>query len=349
MEIIKNSIIFIIILKVSFVHSQSQNQIVCFCKNRLVFNDGLYCLAYDYDNHFITEYDPCYRHCYNYRCRIIEYKLSEYTLEIIGYKTNYYFPTKSECLKECLKLVDENIEIDIFCKANFVPCIQGEIVQSVNANKQNLNEKNELINTALSDECYTPTGDDCSWYRNCVAKRYDCTGVIKNSFHGIIDGGVGETAFSPFSESHNYAIDYGEKFCKLYEDNYDSFSNEGKLWVDKVRKCLQVKLAPYIKPESDVTCEELEKIAFESHSPCYLEPDGISGESSGICALGLKDWIQVFFTIKSAFFSEFSESIKGFFEVCIQGCGINLLEIYDDETLSLLGYMNRPIDFKKKR
>jgi hypothetical protein len=110
-----------------------------------------------------------------------------------------------------------------------------------------------------------------------------------------------------------------------------------------------VKLAPYIKPESDVTCEELEKIAFESHSPCYLEPDGISGESSGICALGLKDWIQVFFTIKSAFFSEFSESIKGFFEVCIQCCGINLLEIYDDETLSLLGYMNRPIDFKKKR
>ena len=175
-------------------------------------------------------------------------------------KENYYYPTKSECLNECPKFIDEitSIDIEMYCKGSYLSCYKGEIV-----------------NSPLKDECYTPTGDDCSWYRNCVAKRYDC------------------------SKSHNYALNYGEKFCELYNDNFNSFSNDGKIWVDKVRKCLQLKLAQYIKPWSDVTCEELEKIAFESHNPCYLEPDGL--KSSGICALRRDDWIQVFFTIKSAF------------------------------------------------
>jgi hypothetical protein len=106
----------------------------------------------------------------------------------------------------------------------------------------------------------------------------------------------------------------------------------------------------------DLTCEELEKIAFESHTPCYLEPEGIFGTSK-ICLLNIKDCLRVFWTIKSAFYGEFYESVKGFFEVCIQGCGKNILDIYDDETLAYLGYMREgEVDgtitikeYKKKR
>lgn len=118
--------------------------------------------------------------------------------------------------------------------------------------EKKINEKNKLI----SNDCYRPTGGDCSRYRNCVAKRYDCS-----------DG-------DPYTVTYNYAVEYGLVFCQLYDANYNSFSDEGKQWVDKVRKCLQTSLVPHIKPWSDVTCEELELIAFNSHTACYLKPDG---------------------------------------------------------------------------
>ena len=354
MEMMEKIIFFFIILKVSFVHSNFAHNVVCYCKNNFYVyrpNTHLYCSSYDLDA-LIQGYElrdpPCSGSCFDYRCQIEEYTLSEYTGKLSGHYSDYYYPTKSECFNECPKFIDDNIKINRFCEVEYIVCYEGEIVQPVNTNIEyeisNLNEKNEQINTALNDECFTPTGNDCSWYRDCVAKRYDCSEVKKIPFHGIISG---SNDFTPYSETHNYAIDYGEKFCKLYEENYASFSIKGKIWVDKVRKCLQLKLVDYIKPGSDVTCEELEKIAFESHTPCYLEPDGY--RLSGICKLELKDWIQVFFTIKSAFFDQFSESVKGFFEVCIQGCGMNLLDIYDDETLALLGYISNPNGVMKKR
>jgi hypothetical protein len=39
---------------------------------------------------------------------------------------------------------------------------------------------------------------------------------------------MNDNSFTPFVETHNYAIDYGEKYCKLYDETYDSFSREGK-------------------------------------------------------------------------------------------------------------------------
>ena len=44
----------------------------------------------------------------------------------------------------------------------------------------------------LSPHCYSPRGDDCSWYRNCLEVRYPYKGTV-----------------------HAYAIKYAEKFCNL--------------------------------------------------------------------------------------------------------------------------------------
>ena len=157
----------------------------------------------------------------------------------------------------------------------------------------------------IDDECYQPNGEDCSWYRNCLAKRYDC-----NLQYATVEPN-GIPIPLPWTGNNNYAIDYGEKFCKLYDESYGKFSKEGQEWVNNVRKCLQNELALHVRPWSDSNCEEIEKIAFDSHTPCYLHPGG----EKGFCSLGIKDQLKVFFTIKGAFLSTFPESIKGSFGV----------------------------------
>ena len=75
--------------------------------------------------------------------------------------------------------------------------------------------------SGLEPDCYSPQGDDCEWYINCLERRYPCRGT---------DDG--------------YAIEFAYKFCNLFFDNYNDFSEDGRNWVDAVRKCLQVQLVP---------------------------------------------------------------------------------------------------------
>ncbi len=74
---------------------------------------------------------------------------------------------------------------------------------------------------------------------------------------------------------------------------------------------------PHIRPWSNPSCRELKHIAFDSHTPCYLE--AYPGAWS-ICELGCLDWAQVFWTIKSGFTQAFVESLKGTVDVML-GCG----------------------------
>jgi len=136
----------------------------------------------------------------------------------------------------------------------------------------------------LKPECYSPEGTDCDWYRQCLHKMYDCTGQAE------------------------YAISYGEKFCKLYELSTLQFSQKALQWINATRKCLQVELVPLLHLcQLQPTCEDIRKTAFGSHVPCYLEPyKGIS-----VCLLYPLDWVRIFWTIKSSFVSSaFVETVK---------------------------------------
>ncbi len=73
----------------------------------------------------------------------------------------------------------------------------------------------------LALECYSPSGDDCNWYRDCLEACYPCEGTE--------DG---------------YAIEFAKKFCDLYTERLSEFSSQGIMWIDGVRKCLQVVLVP---------------------------------------------------------------------------------------------------------
>ncbi len=148
--------------------------------------------------------------------------------------------------------------------------------------------------TGLPEWCLSPSGTECTWYRECLEKRHPCE-----------------------ASGNGYALSYAEKFCNLYTQRSKYFSALGLEWVNAVRKCLQVALVPHIRPWSKPTCQELKKIAFDSHTPCYLEP--FPGAPS-ICDLGCLDWAQIFWTIKSGYTQAFVESLQGTVDVML-GCG----------------------------
>ena len=81
--------------------------------------------------------------------------------------------------------------------------------------------------------------------------------------------------------TNGYLINYGYKYCNKFGDNYDSFNQDGQLWVDSVRKCLINKL--YENTEN-MNCDQLRNYAFDTHLDCYLNP-GYSSKS--ICEIWL--------------------------------------------------------------
>jgi len=128
----------------------------------------------------------------------------------------------------------------------------------------------------LPADCYSPAGMDCDWYRQCLAKMFNCTGPTE------------------------YAINYGEKFCNLYEQSKWQLSQKAMQWLDSARKCLQIALVPVLHLcQLQPTCEDIKTKAFDSHVPCYIEPD----EGFSVCSLSVSDWINIFLTIKGSFVS----------------------------------------------
>jgi len=146
-----------------------------------------------------------------------------------------------------------------------------------------------------AEDCKSPKGKDCTWYRQCLAVLYPCHGQV------------------------NYAIDYGDRMCQQYQKNLAMFSLYGLSWLDAARKCLQVDLARivYASAKPEYTCAQVKQLAFDTHGPCYLHPDASSTLS--VCELSVYDFYAVFTTIKSAFISDFTESIKGLWEI-MKGC-----------------------------
>lgn len=153
----------------------------------------------------------------------------------------------------------------------------------------------------LPIECYETDGSSCEWYKDCLEKRYNCVGT-----------------------EADYAIKYALKFCELYNSNYDYFSLKGKNWINGVRKCLQLALVQYLRPNNKLDCESLKNKAFESHAPCYLIPSG--KETPSLCDLSCIDFMSVFWTIKSSFISkDFLKALQGLIDVAFSRCGIKML------------------------
>ena len=157
--------------------------------------------------------------------------------------------------------------------------------------------------TPLPSSCYSPTGSDCEWYHDCLERRFPCVGT-----------------------SADYAVKYATHFCSAYSRNYDQFSSLGRKWVDAVRKCLQVSLAPLLREcSSGITCEFILDTAFKSDDCCYLGGAECTPRGTpSMCDVSVNDWITVFVTINDAFFQpEAKETFRSAWNV-----GLNCFKKY---------------------
>lgn len=97
-----------------------------------------------------------------------------------------------------------------------------------------------------------------------------------------------------------YPIGYGVNYCeKLSALEFhpartsigaSTFPADGNVWRDSVRTCLQVEMEDHFAKTKDVSCEELNKFAFDSHPKCYTE-------SPSFCELTVDSVVKVGLTI----------------------------------------------------
>ncbi|XP_041358810.1 uncharacterized protein LOC121375428 [Gigantopelta aegis] len=147
--------------------------------------------------------------------------------------------------------------------------------------------------SGLPASCQNPVGADCSWYRMCLEKTFQCEG-------------------SPYP----YAITFAEKMCLKFGKSYSTFNSKGQKWINAVRKCLQVTLATFLGSRTTLSCEEIQTRAFASHSACYVHP---SPGAPSFCQLSFRDLWKIFWTVKSAIAQAPGLITEGLFEV-IKGC-----------------------------
>lgn len=181
--------------------------------------------------------------------------------------------------------------------------------------------------TTLPPDCFSPSGKDCYWYRNCLEKRYPCEAT-----------------------SNAYAIKYAEKFCNMYTNNKLWFSAKGQQWIDGVRKCLQVALVPLLRPWRSPSCQEIRKTAFDSHTPCYVKPDKYS---PSVCDLECFEFYKIFWTIKSSFGSldTAGKSLQGMWDI-INQCGLRCTKNWftkDNKVIKLVKMGFRNLKHRRSR
>lgn len=157
-----------------------------------------------------------------------------------------------------------------------------------------------VVTSSFSNWCFSPSGTECGWYRQCLEKQFPC-----------------------IESDQTYSIIYAEEICKLYQMHFSEFDSIGQQWIDGVRRCLQVQLVPVLRPFVHKTCEEIKQIAFDSHSGCYLNP---GKAKPSICDIGCQNWAQVFWTIKSAVKYAPIQTTKQMIEVA-HGCDLDTTDI----------------------
>lgn len=127
--------------------------------------------------------------------------------------------------------------------------------------------------TKLPSWCFSPSGTECGWYNTCLCERYNC-----------------DKGFS------TEVVAFAEQFCRLYLNAYSQFTPVGDLWLNGVRKCLQVSLVPLLRRWRKPNYENLTKNAINSFSNCF-EISPFPGIPS-ICNVPLADLWSVFWHLR---------------------------------------------------
>jgi hypothetical protein len=95
-----------------------------------------------------------------------------------------------------------------------------------------------------------------------------------------------------------YANKFAGKYCQKYLDKQSVYDDPR--WQKSVRKCLQRTMSANLdenyKEKGSITCNKIEQMGFDSHVPCYLNPDP-NDTSISYCNLSAWDHANIFLTI----------------------------------------------------
>lgn len=150
----------------------------------------------------------------------------------------------------------------------------------------------------LPSWCFSPTGTDCSWFKTCIGQRYSC----KGKFRGEV-------------------VEFGEELCALSLNPYSYLSKNGRIWVNGVRKCLQVNLVPLLRKwhgTREQNCKDLTKQAISSYSDCFYSP--FPDTIPTICKLPLRDLWRIFWHLRGRTLAKTYRSLWTLLKL-IQECG----------------------------
>ena len=64
------------------------------------------------------------------------------------------------------------------------------------------------MSPTLSPGCYSPSGDDCDRFRNCLERKYPCD-----------------------YSSTAYALKFAKMFCAMYKEHANKYSHQAQNWM----------------------------------------------------------------------------------------------------------------------
>lgn len=115
--------------------------------------------------------------------------------------------------------------------------------------------------SSFAVNCQNPSTVNCDFYTQCLEKKIPCG-------------------------AEGYALGYGDKYCRKFKaGNFKTVGGKG--WRDKTLVCLQRALPQLYASQPYASCQKVKDHAFDSHSPCYLDPE--PGLDLSICWIPAED------------------------------------------------------------
>lgn len=89
-----------------------------------------------------------------------------------------------------------------------------------------------------------------------------------------------------------YPVGFGHKFCQIYLDTENNYSQEAHGWLRRVRVCLMQEFEKADEQNRSRSCDMVKSESFRSHVGCYVD--------TGFCDLKAYDVFQIFWAMKSS-------------------------------------------------
>ena len=106
-------------------------------------------------------------------------------------------------------------------------------------------------------------------------------------------------------EKPNYFLDFGYKYCRLFEKHSEGFSPKGQATLPFIRSCLIAQ----IENEPILTCKTAKSLALQHHFDCYVQ--------SGFCDLSITDKWKVYRVVRKELRDlEFHATMKKIARAC---------------------------------